>query len=72
MELGEQPEPSVPGRVGDFATRVRREHRVERAGRYRTALELVDLILHQRDERRDDERRAWEEKRRQLIAERFS
>ena len=31
-----------------------------------------DLILHQRDERRNDQRNAWKEQRGQLIAERLS
>jgi hypothetical protein len=35
-------------------------------------VQLVNLILHQRDERRDDQRRAGQEKCRQLKAERLS
>ena len=36
------------------------------------ALERCDLILHQRDERRDDERDARQEQRGDLIAERLA
>ena len=35
-------------------------------------LERVDLILHQRDERRDDDRELGQDHRRHLIAERLS
>jgi hypothetical protein len=34
-------------------------------------LETLDLILHERDERRDDHRQTREQRRRQLIAQRF-
>src|SRR3954463_1267927 len=45
---------------------------VERRGTHATLARLVGLILHERDERRDDERGTVQTKRRSLIAERFA
>ncbi len=45
---------------------------MQRACRNPAAVQLVDLILHQRDQRRHDERGAREHYRGQLVSERFS
>ena len=42
------------------------------AGGNAAAIQFVDLILHQRDERRHDERRAGKHHGRQLVAERLA
>ena len=55
--------------LGDVAKLVRAEARVEPSGVDALADEEVDLILHQRDQRRDDDRDAVEQERRELIAE---
>ena len=44
----------------------------ERDAAGRDPLERVDLVLHQRDERRDDERQVGPHQRRQLVAERLA
>ena len=52
----EQAQPPAPDASTTASPCVRREHRVQR-GRPDTApIQLIDLIFHQRDERRDDER----------------
>ena len=56
----------------DLAACVRRQHRVERRGPETATVQLVHLILHQRDERRHDERRPGQQQRRQLKAERLA
>ena len=57
-----QPVRDVPGLVGT-------EARVEARGIHSPAGEEVDLVLHQRDQRRDDDRHAVEHERRELVAE---
>src|SRR3712207_8658497 len=42
----------------------------DRAGR--DALERLDLVLHERDERRDDDRQVGPHERRQLVAQRLA
>ncbi len=49
-----------------------RERRGERAGRHAPLREGVDLILHERDERRDDERGPARDDGGELVAQRFS
>ena len=44
----------------------------ERHHARRGALERLDLVLHQRDERRDDQRQVGAHQRRQLVAERLA
>ena len=44
----------------------------ERDAPRRDALERLDLVLHQRDQRRDDERQVGPHQRRQLVAERLA
>jgi hypothetical protein len=48
-----------------------RERAVDVSGRDVAGVERVDLVLHQRDERRDDQSHAREKQRGQLIAERL-
>jgi hypothetical protein len=55
--------------VGDGARLIRVEARVEPRRVDALAREQVDLILHQRDQRRHDDRHAVEHQRRQLVAE---
>ena len=47
----------------------RAERAVDVRDRQAQAAELVDLVLHQRDQRRDDQRQPVEHQRRQLVAE---
>src|SRR5258705_6193253 len=54
------------------AAAVARQHRMQRGRRNTATIELVYLILHQRDERRHDERRSPQHDRLQLIAERLA
>ena len=50
-----------------------REGRIERDGRVDAEFgQHVELIFHQRDQRRDDDRGSFEEQGRELIAQRFS
>ena len=65
----EQLETPVAQAVGDGAHLVRVEARVEPRRVDALAREEVDLILHQRDQRRDDDRHAVEQQRGQLVAE---
>ena len=60
----EQAQLPQPRRAQHVAARVARELRVERRRPDAAAIELVDLILHQRDERRHDERDAGQQERR--------
>ena len=53
----------------DLALLGRVEARVEPRGGDPAAREEVDLILHQRDQRRDHERQPVQQQRRQLVAE---
>ena len=55
--------------VGDLALLGGVEARVEPRGVDPASLQEVDLILHQRDQRRDDDRHPVEQQRRQLVAE---
>ena len=50
----------------------RRERAVEQRGRHAVADERVDLVLHQRDQRRDDDREARADDGRRLKAERLA
>ena len=65
----EQAQIAAAEAVGDVAQLVEREARVDARGRHAERLERVDLILHERDQRRDDDRDAVEHQRRQLVAE---
>ena len=55
--------------LADLALLVGTEARVEPGRLDPSSLQEVDLILHQRDQRRDDDRHAVEQQRRQLVAE---
>ena len=46
--------------------------RVDRGGRDAAAVELVHLVLHERDQGRDDQRRARQQEGRELIADRLA
>ncbi len=50
----------------------RRERAIDEAHRQTQRLELIDLVLHQRDQRRNHQRQPVESQRRQLVAEAFS
>ena len=58
--------------LGDDATLARREGTVDRRGRDAARLEGVDLVLHQRDERRHDQREPFATDGGGLIAEAFA
>ncbi len=66
-------QPQAPGTRGAqyVVAALGGQHRMQRAGPNPAAVQLVDLILHQRDERRYHERRARQHDRRQLIGERL-
>ena len=65
--------PPAGERVLEDPLPVPRGHeRVNRRRRDAAAGELVHLVLHERDERRDDERRARQHQRRELEAERLA
>ena len=51
---------------------VRRQRRVDERCRNTTSAQEVDLILHQRDQRRNDDCEAGPHERRQLVAERLT
>jgi hypothetical protein len=55
--------------VEDAHLLVEADGRVEHGGRDAAQAELVDLVLHEGDERRHDERHAGQQRRRELIAE---
>ena len=65
---------SVPGAqpLGDGARLGRAERRVQPRGGDAQPLQVVDLVLHQRDERRDDQRDALEQERGELVAQRLA
>ena len=65
----QQLEAPVAESVGDGAHLIRVEARVEPCRVDALASQQVDLILHQRDQRRHDDRHAFEHQRRQLVAE---
>ena len=46
-----------------------RQRAVDERGGDAAGLQLIDLVLHQRDQRRDDERQPVQRQRRQLVAE---
>ena len=50
----------------------RRERAVDETDRQAQRLELIDLVFHQRDQRRNDQRQAVERHGRQLVAEALS
>jgi hypothetical protein len=54
------------------AAGVARQGRMQRRSADPAAIQLIDLVLHQRDERRDDERRAREQERRELESQRLA
>ena len=58
--------------VHDGAHLVAGERRVEAAGGHSAPGELVDLVLHQGDQRRDDEGDAGQQQGRELVAERLA
>ncbi len=62
----------VPDHVEPRALLVRRKRAVQLRCLYARLPELIDLILHQRDERRDDDGRAFQMQGRQLVAERLA
>ena len=81
-ELGEEPfvvEPLrrdveqlqrvCPETLEDLALLARIEARIEARGGDPVALQEIDLVLHQRDQRRDDDGRPLEQQRRQLVAQ---
>ena len=68
----EQRERALGHRVRERARLVGRERRVEPRGLDPAAAEEIDLVLHQRDERRDDEREPVEHQRGELVADRLS
>jgi hypothetical protein len=68
----QQPQAPGAGSAQHAVPAVGGQHRMQRAGPNSAAVQLVDLILHQRDERRDHERRARQHDRRQLIGERLA
>ena len=49
-----------------------RDRAVYQRGRNSAALERVDLVFHERDQRRDDDGGAFEQERGQLVAKRFA
>ena len=65
----EQAELAAAQSLRDVAQLVEREARVDARRRHAERRERVDLILHERDQRRDDDRDAVEQERRQLVAE---
>ena len=68
----QQPQSSGAGGAQHVVAAVRGQHRMQRAGSNPAAVQLVDLILHQRDERRYHERRTRQHDRRQLVGERLT
>ena len=65
----EQLEFAAEGLELDLGVVATRHGRVQKASLDAEGLHLIDLIFHQGDERRDDEGRALEQHRRQLVAE---
>jgi hypothetical protein len=55
--------------VDDLPMRVTREHRMQRGCADPAPIQLVYLVLHQRDQRRDHQRRPLEHQRGQLEPE---
>ena len=49
-----------------------RERAIDERDRQCQRLQLIDLVLHQRDQRRDDQRQAVQHQGRQLVAEAFA
>ncbi len=66
-DVEESQRPS-PRRVDDLALRGGIEHRMQRACGHAAPIQLIDLIFHQRDERRDHNRHARQHDRGKLIA----
>ena len=60
---------AVAESLADLTLLVGIEARVEPGRLDAASLQEVDLVLHQRDQRRDDDRHAVEHQRRQLVAE---
>src|ERR1044071_2310570 len=50
----------------------RAQRAIDQGGGNAAALECIDLIFHQRDQRRNDYGGSFQEKRRELITERFA
>ena len=68
----EQPQRAVAQAVEDAAALVGLGGGVERRGGNAERVELGDLVAHQRDQRRDDQRQAAARQRRQLVAQRLA
>jgi hypothetical protein len=71
---GDVQEPQLPAAdlLHHVAVLVCREGRIEPAGGDAARGQGIDLVLHQGDQRRDDERHAGQEQGRQLVAERLA
>ncbi len=67
----EQAQLARSGRPDRVRARIGGQHRVQRRGADPPPVELVDLVLHQRDERRHDQRRARQHQRGQLEPQRL-
>ena len=65
----EQPLEPIPKFVHDLALKTRRQRAVEEAGGDSLIPELLHLVLHQRDQRRDDDRQPLLHGRRELVAQ---
>ena len=68
----EQPERAVAQAGGDAAALVGVGGGIERSGGNAERVELGDLVAHQRDQRRDDQRERMPRQRRKLIAQRLA
>ena len=67
-------ESSAPSRAARSiaAASPRRQRGIQRGGAHAGLAQRVDLVLHQRDQRRDDDADPGPQQRRQLIAQRFA
>ena len=68
----EQVERAVADRALDRRRFGRRQPRVQRRGAHPELAQRVDLVLHQRDQRRDDDAEARAQQCRDLVAQRFA
>ena len=68
----QQPQPARADLVHHGAVFVQVEGRIEPPRRDAAGRQGVDLVLHQGDQRRDDQRQARQHQGRQLVAERFA
>ncbi len=65
----QQIELAVPGRVPHGLARVQAARRVEPFGAHAARLQRLDLVAHQRDQRRDDDGEAFLDQGRDLVAQ---